>query len=115
MSLLAGMLFDRDGNRMTATYAAKAGTRYRYYVSRLLSTKDQAESSAGLRLPAAEIERLVTSRVRQWLVDPGGIYKATSTRLPDQSTQRRLFTRAADIGRSGPSCPEHASVRFLAP
>src|SRR6202030_81476 len=32
--LLAGMLFDGDGNRMTPSHAVKRGTRYRYYVSR---------------------------------------------------------------------------------
>jgi site-specific DNA recombinase len=28
-SLLAGMLFDRDGNRMTPSHAVKKDTRYR--------------------------------------------------------------------------------------
>jgi DNA invertase Pin-like site-specific DNA recombinase len=32
-SLLAGMLFDGDGHRMTPSHAVKKGTRYRYYVS----------------------------------------------------------------------------------
>src|ERR1700680_4781046 len=89
-SLLAGMLFDRDGNRMTPSHAVKKGTRYRYYVSRPLLTKDQTERFAGLRIAAAEIEQLVTSRVRQWLLDPGSIYKAPSARFPDPSTQQRL-------------------------
>jgi DNA invertase Pin-like site-specific DNA recombinase len=70
-SLLAGMLFDRDGDSMTPTHAVKKGTRYRYYVSRPLITKDQTENSIGLRIPAADVERLVTSRMRQWLLDPG--------------------------------------------
>src|SRR5712671_329862 len=42
-SLLAGMLFDGDGNPMTPSHAVKKGTRYRYYVSRPLITKDQTE------------------------------------------------------------------------
>src|SRR6516225_11697770 len=79
-SLLAGMLFDRDGNRMTPTHAVKKGTRYHYYVSRPLITQDQREGSTALRIPAAEIEHLVTSRVRQWLLDPGGIYQSTRLR-----------------------------------
>src|SRR5262249_26825806 len=54
-SLLVGMLFDRDGNRMTPSQAVKKGTRYRYYVSRSLITKDRTEGSAGLRVPAPEI------------------------------------------------------------
>jgi hypothetical protein len=52
-SLLAGMLFDGDGNRMTPSHAVKKGTRYRYYVSRSLITKDRTADSAGLRVTAA--------------------------------------------------------------
>jgi hypothetical protein len=92
------MLFDAGGNRMTPSYAVKQGTRYRYYVSRPLITQDQRESSTALRIPAGEIEHLVTSRVRQWLLDPGGIYQ--STRLADPSAQHRLIARAAEIGKS---------------
>jgi DNA invertase Pin-like site-specific DNA recombinase len=102
-SLLAGLLFDREGNRMTSSYAVKNGTLYRYYVSRPLITQDQRESFIALRIPTAEIEHLVTSRVRQWLLDPGGIYQ--STRLPDPSAQRRLIARAAEIGKSWPELP----------
>jgi hypothetical protein len=71
------MLFDADGNPMMPTHAGKQGTRYRYYVSRPLITKDRSEGSAGLRLPAEAIEQLVTGRVRQWLLDPGSIYSVT--------------------------------------
>jgi site-specific DNA recombinase len=99
-SLLAGILFDGDGNRMTPTHAIKKGMRYRYYVSRPLITKDQTEQSAGLRIPAGEIEQLVTSRMGQWLVDPGSIYQAT--RLSDPSMQRRLIARATEIGKCWP-------------
>jgi len=102
-SLLAGMLFDRDGSRMTPSYAIKKGTRYRYYVSRPLVTKDQTDRSTGLRIPAVEVEHLVTSRVRQWLLDPGHIYR--SIRLPDPSAQRRLIARAAEIGKSWTKLP----------
>src|ERR1700682_2850671 len=73
-SLFAGTLFDGDGNRMTPSHAVKKGTRYRYYVSRPLITKDQADRSAGRRIPAAEIEQLVASRGRQLLLDSRRIY-----------------------------------------
>jgi site-specific DNA recombinase len=102
-SLLAGMLFDGDNNSMTPTHAVKNGARYRYYVSRPLITKDQSEGSAGLRIPAGEIEQVVTSRVRQWLLDPGSIYQAT--RVLDPSAQRRLIARAGEIGKSWPELP----------
>jgi len=45
----------------------------------------------------------VTSRIRQWLVDPGSIYQAT--RLSDASAQRRLIARAEEIGQSWPELP----------
>src|SRR5262249_39859582 len=64
-SLLARMLFDGDGNRMTPTHAVKNGVRYRYYVSRPLTTNHQTDR-AGLRIPAKEIEQAVTSRMRRW-------------------------------------------------
>jgi hypothetical protein len=35
---------------MTPSHAVKQGTRYRYYVSPRLITKDQTERSAGLRI-----------------------------------------------------------------
>jgi site-specific DNA recombinase len=47
-SLLAGLLFDGDGNRMTPSHAVKKGTRYRYYVSGSLITKDRTENAAAL-------------------------------------------------------------------
>jgi hypothetical protein len=110
-SPLAGMLFDGGGKRMTPTHARKKGTRYRYYVSRPLITNDQADRSAGLRIPAEEIEQAMTSRLRQWLVDPGSVYQAI--RLADPSAQRRLIARAEQIGRSWPELPAARQHAFL--
>ena len=110
-SLLAGMLFDGDGNRMTPTHATKKGTRYRYYVSRPLITDDQTDGSAALRIPAGEIEQAVTSRMRQWLVDPGSVYQAI--RLADPSAQRRLIARAEEIGKSWSELPATRQRAFL--
>src|SRR6202022_4490741 len=104
-SLLAGMLFDGDGNRMTPSHAVKMGTHYRYYVSGSLITKDRTEISAGLRIPAVEIEQLVSGRVHRWLLDPGSIYKSTVAWLPDPSMQQRLVALATDIGKQWPELP----------
>jgi len=103
LSPLAGILFDRDGNPMTPSHAVKRAARYRYYVSRPLITRERTEHVAGLRIPAGEIEQLVTSRVRQWLLNPGSIYHAI--RLADLSKQRQLSTRAAEIANSWPELP----------
>ena len=105
------MLFDADGNRMTPTHATKEGTRYRYYVSRPLITNDRTDGSAGLRIPAGEIEQAVTSRLRRWLVDPGSVYQAI--RLADPSAQRRLIARAEEIGKRWPELPAVRQRTFL--
>jgi len=81
------------------------------YVSRPLITQDQRESSTALRIPAEEIEHFVTSRVRQWLLDPGGIYQAT--RLADPAAQRRLIARAGEIGKSWAELPGARQRAFL--
>jgi site-specific DNA recombinase len=111
-SLLTGILFDCGGNPMTPTHAVKKGTRYRYYVSRPLITKDRSDGSAGLRLPAEAIEQLVSGRVRQWLLDPRSIYNAA--RLVDTVAQRRLIARAAELGRTWPQLPTPHQRALLA-
>jgi site-specific DNA recombinase len=103
-SLLAGLLFDGDGNRMTPSHAVKNGTRYRYYVSGSLITKDQTENPAALRIPAAEIEQLVSDRVHRWLLDPGSIDKSTAARA-DPSIPHRRVARATEIGKHWPELP----------
>src|ERR1700726_528328 len=90
---------------MTPSHAVKMGTHYRYYVSGSLIAKDRTETSVGLRIPAAEIEQLVSGRVHRWLLDPGSIYKSTSGRLADSSVQQRLLALAADIGKHWPELP----------
>src|SRR6266403_1031920 len=104
-SLLAGLLFDGDGNRMAPSHAVKKGTRYRYYVSGSLITKDRTENAAALRIPAAEIEQLVSDRVHRWLLDPGSIDKSTAARLADPSIPHRRVARAAEIGKHWPELP----------
>ena len=53
----------------------------------------------------------MTSRVRQWLLDPGSVYQAT--RLSDASAQRRLVVRAAEIGKSWSELPAARQRTFL--
>jgi site-specific DNA recombinase len=46
-SLLAGLVFDGTGERLTPTYAIKKGTRYRYYVSASLVREARNNRSTG--------------------------------------------------------------------
>lgn len=59
-SLLAGILWDNEGRRMTPNHANKKGARYRYYISR----KDKERLSLPVhRVPAGDIENLVTHQL----------------------------------------------------
>ena len=67
-----------------------------------------------MRIPAVEIEQLVSGRVHRWLLDPGNIYKSTSGRLVDSSVQQRLLALAADIGKHWPELPVAGKRAVLA-
>src|SRR4030088_1800421 len=75
-SLLAGLMFDGTGERLTPTYAIKKGTRYRYYVSASLMREARSNRSSGWRIPAGDLEGLVINRLRTFLADPTAILDA---------------------------------------
>ena len=55
-SLLAGLVFDDQGHRLTPSHAKKGARRYRYYVGQVPSDA----TTATLRIPAQELELAVT-------------------------------------------------------
>ena len=66
VSLLAGRIYDDRGNRMSPSHTVKNGVRYRYYVSSAIQQKRDGDVGSVSRVPAAEIEELVTSAVREF-------------------------------------------------
>jgi hypothetical protein len=68
-SPLAGKVFDAEGEPLYAQGAAKAGKRYRYYVSRSLVTASASNDRNAWRLPAPELERVVVIAAQQLLND----------------------------------------------
>jgi site-specific DNA recombinase len=58
-SLLAGLLVDAKGERLTPSHAVKKGRRYRYYVSAALITAGAKDDTPSWRLAAQEIEECV--------------------------------------------------------
>jgi site-specific DNA recombinase len=68
-SILAGLVFDAESNRYTPTHAVKKGRRYRYYTSQAVIQK-RKKSSYIDRIPARELEELVSCRIRTLLASP---------------------------------------------
>lgn len=61
-SILAGILWDSDGRRMSPSHASKSGARYRYYVS--LKDKERLKLPVH-RVPAGDLENLVIKALKQ--------------------------------------------------
>jgi site-specific DNA recombinase len=72
-SSLAGKIFDADGEPLYAQGAAKAGRRYRYYVSRSLVNGYLSDDRKGWRLAAPELERAVAIAAQHILSDRAGM------------------------------------------
>src|ERR1700704_2715043 len=96
-SLLAGLLFDGEGHRMTPTHAIKKGTRYRYYVSKVLISEGRAGALDGLRIPAGEIEHLVITRIGQLLSEPARLFEALAPHVETAAQQGHMLHRAAEL------------------
>src|SRR5882757_4682137 len=71
-SLLAGLLVDARGERLTPSHAVKKGRRYRYYVSAALIT-DAGTDREGWRLVAGEIEEAVIRILADALTSPASL------------------------------------------
>ena len=67
-SLLAGLIYDETGDRLSPTHAIKAGRRYRYYISKRLMTESR-KGDDGWRLPAPQLEASVIDTLIRLLQD----------------------------------------------
>ena len=86
-SVLAGLLFDTQGERLTATHARKGPRRYRYYVSHALVQAGAKESTDALRIPAAELENVVIDGLVAFLTDRHRLLPLLQGRDPQVVTE----------------------------
>jgi DNA invertase Pin-like site-specific DNA recombinase len=98
-SLLAGLAFDESGERLTPSHAVKKGTRYRYYVSRSLIVGTAKDKSTGRRIPAANLETLVITKLRSFFADEGAVLNVIHEEHVDGPAQRRLIGRGVKIAK----------------
>ncbi len=67
-SLLARLVFDDTGDRLSPTHTVKNGQRYRYYISHRL-TRAARDDQGGWRLPASQLECAVLLALGEFLTD----------------------------------------------
>jgi len=98
-SLLAGLLYDHHGERMTPSHAVKNGKRYRYYVSQSLITQSRDSAPNGRRIPAGDIEQIVSDRIRAFLSSEPEVFEAIEPHVDEAAEQKALIERAAAVTR----------------
>ena len=121
-SLLAGLVWDEDGIRLTPTHANKKGRRYRYYVSHDLiagqrSDADSSESprrrSSARRIPANDLEGIVEGSIARLLGDASAVDGIIAPRARDIEERRHLVDRANDLAIDWQSLPPVERVAML--
>jgi site-specific DNA recombinase len=101
-SLLAGIIWDGEGRRMTPNHANKGSRGYRYYVSRIDPT---APRCAAWRVPAGDLEAVIVTRLRA-LLDA-----SLSDGADDSSSERAIASRTLASGT--PSEQRAAILRWI--
>jgi hypothetical protein len=113
-SLLAGLLVDTRGERLTPSHAVKKGRRYRYYVSASLITEAGTDRAQGRRLAAREVEDAVITILIDALSSPARLldWFGTSGMSGDQT--RNMLARAARLVAALGGSPEQRSTSIRA-
>jgi site-specific DNA recombinase len=92
-NLLTGLLVDEHGTKLTSTHAVKDGKRYRYYVG---SADEGGGKGPVWRLPAHEIETLVTTELVAFLSDQQRLCHALQPWAPSPDQLEGAF-HAAEV------------------
>src|SRR5215831_2230561 len=105
-SLLAGLLVDAQGERLTPSHAVKNGRRYRYYISAALITATGSDGVQNWRLAAREIEECVIGILIDALTSPPRLLEGSGmSRIPGDQI-RKLLGRAARLAAALRHSPE---------
>jgi site-specific DNA recombinase len=110
MSLLAGLIYDDAGARMTPTHANKKGSRYRYYVSPGLVRGTRRQAPRSRRVPAGDLERLVEERLRQFLGNEADVFGAIEPLVGDANDCSDIVAGATDLARRWPAPSERRAI-----
>ena len=121
-SLLAGLVRDEDGVRLTPTHANKKGRRYRYYVSHDLIAGKRADTDSGesrrrrgsaRRIPANDLEDIVEGSVTRFLGDASAVDDIVAPRARDIEDRRQLVDRAGEIAGNWQNLPPTERAAML--
>jgi site-specific DNA recombinase len=96
-SLLTGLLADSTGNRYTPSFTLKKGRKYRYYVSQLAIKNPDTKFNGPIRLPAREIENLVTERILSFLRSDSEVFDRLGATAESPAASGQLVAAAKKL------------------
>jgi site-specific DNA recombinase len=113
--LLAGLLFDARGERLTPSHAVKKGRRYRYYISAVPVAEAGPDRVQNWRLSAREIEDAVITILVDALHSPTTLLDRFGTAGMPSEQIHKLLSRARRLATtlSGARGQQSAIVREL--
>ena len=112
-AMLKGLIFDADGNRLQPTHCVKRGLRYHYYTS-AKRLRDAKEDPIGIRVPAGDLERTVTTAIAARLKDKLLVQAWLKPRVQIAELTRHHESLASLISAMSPGEPTvHSIVRSL--
>ena len=121
-ALLAGLLYDDRGNRMSPSFSTKRGVRYRFYVSSAALSARHNEAGSVTRVSAPDLENCIVSALRERLTHKGGL---NDQDLVDAQVERVVlgetklmitlktgdaFGNLIELSRSQPPVSPHARI-----
>ncbi|MGE3744200.1 MAG: recombinase family protein [Sphingomonadaceae bacterium] len=113
LSVLAGMIVDGEGRRMTPSHACKGSLRYRYYVSVNDPTlEEQAPDTAAWRLPALDVERAVRQGLKALCSNPNGLLEHLEPLVGDGAAVARALDKISKLAPAADILPP-AQLRSL--
>jgi len=112
-SLLAGLLLDDRGNKLSPAHAGKAGRCYRYYVSQAVLQNRPEEKGSVTRVPAHDLEKLVTERIASFLGSPTTIGEKVFMSGDDATSQKTMLDAAERVSSSWSGLDEGTRPRLV--
>lgn len=92
-SLLKGLIYDENGERLSPSHSSKNGKRYRYYISYQLMRGSKSQQH-GWRLPAQELETMICAALSSFLGNQSKLASAISNeamlRIADLDVRERI-------------------------
>lgn len=101
-SLLAGMIRDDEGRRMTPSHAAKGPLRYRYYVSVVEHEHGKATATPARRIAAGDLEGAIVFALRNLFDDQSRMVGILEGAIGDSRAATRVSSAARSLAKSIP-------------